>query len=47
VPIVRNGVLFGVLDSEHPQADYFDDRHERAMLMFADRAAARLQAFAG
>jgi putative methionine-R-sulfoxide reductase with GAF domain len=47
VPIVRDGALLGVLDSEHPQADYFDDRHERAMLMFADCAAARLQAFAG
>lgn len=47
VPIVRDGVLYGVLDSEYPQADYFDDRHQRAMLMFADRAAARLQAFAG
>lgn len=46
VPIVRDGMLFGVLDSEHPQVDYFDDRHERAMAMFAECAAARLQALA-
>ena len=46
VPIRRDGVLFGVLDSEHPQADYFDAQHERAMSMFADRCAARLQALA-
>lgn len=47
VPIVRGGVLYGVLDSEHPQAGYFDERHERVMLMFADCAAARLWALAG
>lgn len=46
VPIHCDGALFGVLDSEHPQADYFDARHERAMSMFADCAAMRLQAFA-
>lgn len=47
VPIHRDGVLFGVLDSEHPRAEYFDARHERAMSMFADCGAMRLQAFAG
>jgi len=46
VPIQRDSVLFGVLDSEHPQADYFDPAHERAMSMFAGHCAARLQALA-
>jgi len=46
IPIQRDGVLFGVLDSEHPQADYFDAGHERVMAMFADCGAARLQALA-
>jgi putative methionine-R-sulfoxide reductase with GAF domain len=44
VPIMAGGVLFGVLDSEHPDADYYDLQHEHAFLAIAERGALRLQA---
>lgn len=43
VPILANDVLYGVLDSEHPQADYYRLAHEHAMLAIAERGALRLQ----
>lgn len=43
VPILANGALFGVLDSEHPQADYYRMAHEHAMLAIAERGAHRLR----
>lgn len=42
VPILANGRLYGVLDSEHPQADYYRMAHEHAMLAIAERGALRL-----
>ncbi len=42
VPICRGGVLLGVLDTEHPQADAYDSRHVRALVAIADRGSARL-----
>ena len=43
VPILADGALFGVLDSEHPQADYYRMAHEHAMLAIAERGAHRLR----
>ncbi|MGA9421315.1 MAG: GAF domain-containing protein, partial [Rhodanobacteraceae bacterium] len=42
VPMVAANVLFGVLDSEHPEPGYYSADHERAMLMLAQCGAARL-----
>jgi putative methionine-R-sulfoxide reductase with GAF domain len=42
VPIMVHDVLHGVLDSEHPQADYYRLAHEHAMLAIAERGALRL-----
>jgi signal transduction protein with GAF and PtsI domain len=42
VPICYAGQLFGVLDSEHPDADFYSISHERAMLTIAGRAGKRL-----
>lgn len=47
VPLVHEGALLGVLDSEHPQPAYYDDRHERAMVLIAQHAAARLAQLRG
>ena len=44
VPIMAGDELFGVLDSEHPDADYYDLPHEHAFLAIAERGALRLQA---
>ena len=46
VPIVLDGALFGVLDSEHPEADYYTLEHEHALAAIAERGARRLSAFA-
>lgn len=43
VPILADGALFGVLDSEHPQADYYRMAHEHALLAIAERGAHRLR----
>ncbi|TKR30401.1 GAF domain-containing protein [Luteimonas gilva] len=43
VPILFGDALFGVLDSEHPQADYYRMAHEHAMLAIAERGAHRLR----
>ncbi len=43
VPILADGTLYGVLDSEHPQADYYRMAHEHAMLAIAERGADRLR----
>lgn len=47
VPIMVHDVLYGVLDSEHPQADYYRLAHEHAMLAIAERGARRLQQLGG
>ncbi|TWI01629.1 GAF domain-containing protein [Luteimonas cucumeris] len=47
VPILADDVLYGVLDSEHPQADYYRLAHEHAMLAIAERGALRLRQFTG
>lgn len=46
VPIVHDGALLGVLDSEHPQPNYYDAQHERALQAIADRGAERLRELA-
>ena len=46
VPIMAGNELFGVLDSEHPDADYYDLPHEHAFLAIAERGAMRLRALA-
>lgn len=42
VPVCRNDVLMGVLDTEHPEADAYTSHHVRAMLAIAQRGAGRL-----
>ncbi|MDH5835185.1 GAF domain-containing protein [Luteimonas kalidii] len=44
VPILLGDVLFGVLDSEHPDADHYTLEHEHALQAIAERGARRLQA---
>lgn len=44
VPIALDGCLYGVLDSEHPEADYYTLAHEHALYAIAERGARRLQA---
>ena len=46
VPIVLDGTLFGVLDSEHPDPDYYALEHEHALAAIAERGARRLQTLA-
>jgi len=43
VPILAHGVLYGVLDSEHPQANYYGLDDEHAFLAIAERGARRLE----
>ena len=43
VPIIADGTLYGVLDSEHPRADYYALEDEHAFLAIAERGALRLQ----
>lgn len=47
VPILRDEVLLGVLDSEHPRRDFYDAQYERALQAIADRGAVRLRELAG
>ena len=42
VPIHHDGTLLGVLDSEHPEQGFYDDRHEQALVTIAAHGAARL-----
>ena len=44
LPISLDGRLFGVLDSEHPDADHFCSAHLRAGLMLVDTVSRRLAA---
>ncbi|MGA9341248.1 MAG: GAF domain-containing protein [Rhodanobacteraceae bacterium] len=44
VPIIGNGKLIGVLDSEHPDRDFYDADHERVVLAIAQRGASRFSA---
>lgn len=44
MPVLLDGTLFGVLDSEHPDADYYTLEHEHALAAIAERGARRLQA---
>jgi GAF domain-containing protein len=44
VPLRHEGVVLGVLDSEHPAPDYYRSHHLRALCAVAERAAARLAA---
>ena len=46
VPILCGEHLFGVLDSEHPEADHYSLAHEHALQAIAERGARRLQALA-
>lgn len=46
VPLLLGGTLFGVLDSEHPDADHYTLEHEHALQAIAERGARRLQALA-
>ena len=46
VPIVLDDVLYGVLDSEHPEPDYYGLEHEHALAAIAERGARRLRALA-
>ncbi len=46
VPILLDGTLFGVLDSEHPDAGYYALEHEHALAAIAERGARRLQVLA-
>ena len=46
VPILADGELFGVLDSEHPLADYYGLEDEHVFLAIAERGALRLQQLA-
>ncbi|MCL1634996.1 GAF domain-containing protein [Luteimonas sp. SX5] len=43
VPILAGDALYGVLDSEHPEADYYRMAHEHAMAAIAERGALRLR----
>lgn len=42
VPIHHDDILLGVLDSEHPEAGFYDSRYEQAFEAIAERGAARL-----
>jgi len=46
VPIQSGDTLFGVLDSEHPDADRYTLEHEHALQAIAERGARRLQQLA-
>ena len=43
VPILCRDTLFGVLDSEHPEADHYSLDHEHALQAIAERGARRLR----
>lgn len=42
VPIRADNEIFGVIDTEHPEPDYYRSNHIRALLQIADVAAKRL-----
>ena len=42
MPVLLDDMLFGVLDSEHPDADYYTLEHEHALAAIAERGARRL-----
>ncbi len=42
VPILIDDTLYGVLDSEHPDAGYYTLEHEHALAAIAERGARRL-----
>lgn len=42
VPLLHDGVLLGVLDSEHTRSAFYSDRHVRVMQQMADLLAAHL-----
>ncbi|MDH7452327.1 GAF domain-containing protein [Luteimonas composti] len=46
VPILCGEHLYGVLDSEHPEADHYSLAHEHALQAIAERGARRLRALA-
>lgn len=46
VPIQCGRALYGVLDSEHPDADFYTLAHEHALQAIAERGARRLEALA-
>jgi signal transduction protein with GAF and PtsI domain len=46
VPILEADTLYGVLDSEHPQAGYYHLEDEHAFLAIADRGGRRLRELA-
>jgi signal transduction protein with GAF and PtsI domain len=44
IPIQHQGALFGVLDMEHEQPAFYDERHETVLTAMAHMAAARMAA---
>lgn len=40
IPLIRRGQLVGVLDTEHPEPDYYSSQHIRALLKLAEAFAA-------
>ena len=44
IPLLHEGVLLGVLDSEHSRIDYYGDRHVRVLTQMASLLAAHLAA---
>ena len=44
IPLLHDGVLLGVLDSEHSSVGFYSDEHVRALTQMADVLAARLAA---
>lgn len=42
VPIRHDGVVLGVIDTEHPGLDHYRSHHVRALLAVAERGGARL-----
>ncbi|NII29424.1 GAF domain-containing protein [Pseudoflavitalea sp. X16] len=45
VPIMVEGKLFGVIDSEHPRRNFYTKRHLRLLLKIADTCATKLSKY--
>lgn len=43
VPILYNGKVIGVLDSEHPEANFYTDEHEKLLSTIASLASTRIE----
>ena len=42
VPIILGDVCIGVIDSEHPEADFYTERHEEVLTIIANMAATKI-----